>query len=244
MYSMYDRILEAIGRNMLREEWGTVLANHLCRPWDGRTLTGHVPCGELHDTFAALRDTCDQPGLYVFGSWIGVEARVHYVGIAHGKPLQNRLCSRYVGKPGCGSQDCELVMAREFLLQFNGVADDFSPIPRVKLIIEKYRQAGIRIPKYSNQYRRLFRAERWAKIGPDDIWFFLIPARPGVSKKELEVVEREIIMVSNAALFRLFSEGAPRAWLLVNVRGIRGGNPYIEPTLLKQYEAWLSKRSR
>ena len=128
-------------------------------------------------------------------------------------------------------------------LQFNGVVDDFSPVPPVN--VDKYRQAGIPIPKDRNRYRRLFRAERWAKIGLDDIWFFLIPARPGVMKKELETVERELIMVSNAAFFRLFSEGAARAWPLVNINhGNSGANPYVEPRLRKHYEAWLSKRSR
>jgi hypothetical protein len=242
VYSMYERIAQAIGSNVLQEEWKTALANDLCRPWDGRSLAGHVPSGEVHKTFAALRDACARPGLYVFGAWASVGARVQYVGIAHGKPLRDRLCSRYVGKPGSMSQFSELVMAREFALQFNSVVDDFSPVTRVN--VEKYRQAGIPLP-HRSRYRRLFRAERWAKIGPDDIWFFLIPARPDVTKEELETVERELIMVSNAAMFRLFSEGAPRAWPLVNVvHGDRGGNPYVEPRLLKQYEAWLSKRSR
>ena len=241
---MYDRIAQAIGSNVLQKEWETALANDLCRPWDGRMLAGHVPFGDLHDTFAALPDACGQPGLYVFGAWVGVEARVQYVGIAHEKPLRHRLCSRYVRKPGSRSQSFELVMAQEFALQFNSVVDDFSPLQTTQVNVEKYRQAGIRIPKDRNRYRRLFRAERWAKIGLENIWFFLIPARPDVTKADLETVERELIMVSNAAMFRLFSEGAARAWPLVNIVHGNSGNPYVEPRLLKQYEAWLSKRSR
>jgi hypothetical protein len=149
-----------------------------------------------------------------------------------------------VGKPNCRSQFCELVFAREFALQFNSVVDDFSPVPPPREYVEKYRQAGIRLPHHS-RYIRLFRTERWAKIGPDDIWFFLIPARPDVTREDLERAEKELIMASNAAMFRLYCEDAPRAWPLVNIRhGTIVPNPYVEPRLRNQYEAWLSKRSR
>jgi hypothetical protein len=134
-------------------------------------------------------------------------------------------------------------MARDFVSQFNDVADDFSPVPTVN--IEKYRAAGIPIPNDPGKYRRLFRAERWAKIGPDDIWFFLIPARPDVTKEELKKAEKELIMASNAAMFRLYCEDARRAWPLVNIEhGRIVPNPYVEPRLRNQYKAWLSKRCR
>lgn len=239
---MYDRIAQAIGANVLLEEWKTALADDLCRRWNGRSLAGHVTFGEVHDCFAALPEACGRPGLYVFGAWVGAESRVHYVGIAHGKPLRHRLCSRYVRKPGSRSLSFELAMAQEFAMQFNSVVDDFSPLPRVN--VEKYRQAGIPIP-HPNRHRRLFRAERWAKIRLESIWFFLIPARPEAAKNELEKMEQELIMASNAVMFRLYCEGAPRAWPLVNIEhGNIVRNPYVEPGLLQQYEAWLSKRSR
>jgi hypothetical protein len=173
------------------------------------------------------------------GTWLGHPPASALFGF---RPMSGGL-DHHLGKLGSRSQFCELVMAREFLLQFNSVVDDFSPLPPVN--VEKYRQAGIRIPKDRNRHRRLFRAERWAKIGLENIWFFLIPARPDVTKNELETVEKELTMVSNAAMFRLFSEGAPRAWPLVNIKhGNIVRNPYVEPRLLQEYEIWLSKRSR
>jgi hypothetical protein len=159
------------------------------------------------------------------------------VGIAHGYTLGDRFEGRYVGR----SHDCEMNLATAYGTRFATLPDDYSP--RRKVDPAKYSKANIPVPSQNSKsrYRRLTRAERYAKIGVGNIWFSLIDATSNPTKERLAKMEKQLIKASNAMLFDLKSEGQSSGWPLVNVVHARSEtNPYLHASDQQSYAEWIN----
>jgi hypothetical protein len=198
-------------------------------------MNGHVPYRDFRFAYDALRNLFDQRGLYVWGGWMGEAARLQYVGIAYDWTLGKRFRKRYV--PARSSWDVEISIAESFEEQLRTLPDTFSPL-RKKVDIAKYQAAGIRLP-HKGRYRRLQRAERYAKVGLDNVWYYLIPAPICVTKQELECLESELVRQSNLDLFKLFERGDSTAIPMLNCNHVARGLDHVPMAEKDLYQNWL-----
>lgn len=187
MFTDFHRIVQAQQSGSLAAEWAAIIAERMSRPWNTKSLTGHIPLNDLMAAHAALPDSFDKAGLYVWGGWRDGAARVLYVGIAHGYSLADRIAGRYFlpSTVGPNYRFRELSLASGYAQEFAALETDCSPNRPVN--IDKYRLAGIPVPPQEGRHRRLWRAERYAKTGLNNVWYFPIPAPHGIEKGTLKL---------------------------------------------------------
>ena len=142
----------------------------------------------------------------MWGAWIGDRARVQYIGKADRKPFAHRFRRRYAD---------ELRIAHKYGAALRDLPESF-PIRTVSTRVERYSRLGLQRPKRST---RPPRAERYAKIGLDNLWYYFIPA-PGEARtardEDLDEIETALIQLENTRLFAAFERGERRAFPLLN----------------------------
>jgi hypothetical protein len=136
-------------------------------PWQLAAAAAHHP---------AVREVFRSPGLYLFGTDLGVPI---YLGMTIG-PLWKRLSGRYVRGP---RSQCKLACDHCADLASRGV-DGFPQDVR-----DWYKK------NHGNGTARLRGAVEFARRGPERIWFTLLPISDAGSVRKLE---RLLIPIANA----------------------------------------------
>lgn len=232
------------GKTQLAAAWSGLLASEIAQPWDGTSTDGHIPYSDFKSSYSTLRDPFAKAGLYCWGAGTAGAARLQYVGISNrglGKRFRNRYIAGERSAKGANGARREINLAEKYSEAFLKLKDDFTPL-RARVDVLKYREGDI--PVAAGLHTRLPRAERYAKLGLDKLWFYLIPAPPASSKIDLEMLERELIRASNAALFR--SNDRP----LLNVIHARISHKldladveldYVETDEKYKYRSWIGQ---
>jgi len=237
MFRDFIRLRDAVGHGTVAEEWEALSRERIFGASQAGGRDGHIPVADFWSVQDKLGEVLNHAGLYVFGSWTGADARLQYVGIAHGYSLGDRFRGRYMGSPTPGTRrwtEIKFAAAHRDLLVL--VPDHFSP--RRPIVANTFTSRGIPVPTTRGLRRRIVRAERYAKNGLEKTWFYLIPAPPATTKKELEAIEKELIQASNAYLYRLNAVG--RSAPLLNVVHARSrSNGYVCTADLDGYNAWI-----
>ena len=221
----------------LRSEWQTTMAA-MARPWSGDivggALDGHVPHDDLIRLLRDRHPAVEAPGVYVWGAWRGGEARIQYVGIAHDRSIRERFETRY--------RD-EWARTLEHANHLRRLPENFSP--RRESVRERERRyAGIRDSvRWSH---RLQRAERYAKIGFQNLWYFTFPSADHVGsvlRGKLKALEADLIQSTNRFLFDEWVKKSAHGFPLLNkthfrVATPRRPNPHC-PNDVAGYDDWL-----
>lgn len=233
MFDDFRQLQEAVARGTVAEVWDAISRERAFHPWERNGQPGHIPVTEFWSVQDAFAKTLGHPGLYAFVGWTGSEARVQYVGIAHDYSLGDRCRGRYMGSPTEGARQwTELKYASTHRDRLVLVPDHFSPRRRIDPAIYH----PLPLPASKSHLRRIVRAERYAKCGLENTSFYPMPAPVDTTKKELEVIEKELIKATNAALFRHNDRMPP----LLNVVHARSRvNPYVAAAYLERYNDWI-----
>lgn len=91
MFDAFKRLSDAAFEGNLQKELSRFLQERCWNPWDGQSLSGHVPYRDLGNSLDLLGREFSHPGFYFWGAWTGGHARLQYIGIAHGYSLEKRL---------------------------------------------------------------------------------------------------------------------------------------------------------
>lgn len=232
-----QRLIDARERpSEFRSVWQSLLSR-LERPWDGSALgaepTGHIPHQEMVRLLDDRSSLVDRPGVYVWGAWRGVDARVQYIGIAHNRPIWKRF----------GRYRNEWMRAERHAALLRSLPENFSPNRESKSEREMRYSA---IAGAKNWSHRLQRAERYAKIGLSNLWYCPLPApdlRGSSLTDVLKDVEAQLIQLSNALLFEHFQEKRARAFPVLNKThfgpGSRRRVNHHYPTDATAYREWM-----
>jgi hypothetical protein len=236
VFSDYGRIATAFNAGTLRAAWNAMVRERMSRPWDGRSRSGHVPFKDFERARDVLRESLKQNGLYVWGAWTGDDARVQYVGISRrlGKRISNRYYAGRISmhRPTAIRREINLAEAHE--ATFRQLPDDYTPL-RKNVDVKKFIGAGI--PVWEGGPTRLPRAERYAKVGLANLWYFLIPAP---ANAELQPVEEALVHASNAWSCDADVRGKEHGWPLLNVDYVKDReNPFLGEVGEGRYLSWL-----
>jgi len=240
MFEDYSRLLDAFAANQLGAGLQRLKRDRMAHPWTGVCLDGHVPFVDFGHASDILRPIFRQRGLYVWGAWAGERTRIQYVGIS--TKLGGRFGNRYIAGPRSRTRPSalhrEINLAAAFAESFQRLADDFSPL-REAVNADRYRSETI--PVRPSQITRRPRAERYAKVGLANLWYYLIPAPPTVTKGELEAIESALVKVANAELCERWSRGDSLSWPLLNVIHAQDAtNPHVPPREHARYSDWIA----
>ncbi len=239
MFDDYARLAGAMGTADLRVRWTELVDQRMSRPWTGTSVDGHVPFVDFSRASHALRCEFQQRGLYVWGAWTQTAARAQYIGIS--TKIGHRFGNRYIAGPVARARPTalhrEINLAEAFTQNFRRLADDFSPL-RTSVNVERYRVENI--PIRTSQLTRLPRAERYAKIGLEHLWYFIIPAPSTESKRRLEAIEGALVKVANVELHASWSKGDKRSWPMLNViHAQHATNPHVSGRDSTSYAEWV-----
>lgn len=236
---MYERYIQLREARKQPEEFALRCDELLAvaaHPWrqqndDGLPLDGHVPHDADMPVWKRVSSLFGCRGVYAWGAWVGAAARIQYVGIADSSTLDRRFATRY---------RAELRMVRKDGTRLRGLNEAFRIGEPADL--DRYVKNGIKV-QYTKRTRPP-RAERYAKVGLEHLWYFVIPA-PGIPEKDgpdaaaIREVERQLIQYANARLFAGFSRGDPKSFPLLNRTEVSPNRHLLDPSTADAYERWL-----
>lgn len=239
-YLVYKSLKRLVGANKPEElliGWQLLVESRMAKAWSKQVATfrgftsAHVPYSDFGVAFDILEETLSQRGLYVWGSWVGREARVQYIGIT-AKSFKHRF-KRYVTKSGT-RKNCEITIAERHEQVLRALVDDWKPHIR-RSDLQKYIEVGLQPPL--RLATRFPRAERYAKNGLQNLWYYLIPAPPTTTKRELCQIESQLVHAANSNLFWQWYAGKPHSFPLLNK--VTRHNLFMDPQYQDLYDAWL-----
>jgi hypothetical protein len=233
-YECLSTAVRAQDRQALRRCWSSVRQT-ASQPWTaapgpGTPLDGHIPYDLDTRIWKRAPSVFEGRGIYLWGAWTGEAARIQYIGIADRQSVESRFRQRYA---------YELRLAKAHEAAFRALPDSFRPKPGDD--VKRFADAGI--PVRSKQPTRVRRSDRYAKIGLQNLWHFVIPVpgKPGANAaadQSLGAVEDALISLANAGLFGLNQRGAAFAFPLVNIQGA-SSNSDIPDGMAGQFHSWL-----
>lgn len=238
-FGMYEQLrarVEAGDAKGLSSQWLSFCRQRMSAPQavqSGiKSLTGHVPYAHFNAAFGALGELLDQKGIYVWGAWSAGATTPQYIGMTD-ISFRERF-RRYVIESRTGKHR-EINMAEGHAAALLKLPNDWRPMSKTST--HRFDSAAIPVPK--GRATRAARAERYAKVGLENLWYFLIPARPGASGRELKRVEGALVAITNAELFRRCQVGEAHSFPLLNMSGVKATNSHVPSDQLSAFVAWL-----
>lgn len=241
LYEWYERLMSAAesSPHELKEAW-LELIEQIAYSGNRDQAFGrearHIPHHDLCALLTIEYEPVLRPGLYVKGAWTGDGARVQYVGIAPKAPLAEHFTNRSAN---------EWSLAQIHSSALRALPESFSPRLESDLQRER-RYLDVGISDVVGKSHRLQRAERYAKVGLDNFWYYFFPSPEPVGEaltRRLNRLQRRLIQLANAELFERWVKAADHAFPLLNKTHFRTDtrtrpNPY-SPVNAVAYNNWL-----
>jgi hypothetical protein len=239
MFSDYEALCAAVKSPLeFRARWEALLNKRVVQPHmfdiaQATHLKGHLPHEEEgRPIWERAWRFFDCRGLYVWGAWTGDAARVQYIGIADTESIGDRFSHRYAD---------ELAVARSHGHILRGRKESFCI--GTKADVESYRRDGV--PVKDGKTTRPARSERYAKLGLNNLWYFLLPAsalsetQTKEDRDTLINVEGLLIETTSILLWEHFARKPEWSFPLLNRTHVTGRRFLKKSSQREDYNQWL-----